>query len=300
MKIAIISLSAVLVAHFVTPVYALPGESWEIVTSGEMPGMPGSMPGITTTVCLQKGAEKDPKMLSQQNDGCVISDIKSTKNKTTWKMICNKDGNEMTGVGEVNHKAGSFDGKTIISGTSDGKPVDMTATFKGRKLGTVCDTSAPVVMSNGLENLNDLMGMAKAQMASAMDEQCEVSNFHAVDLISPRYFGQNAACAGKEKFACKIIAREVARDTKVYVKLAKHDDTSDLSIATVCGIKMEDLTKKVCATVDESNYKDLADYCPTEAKAFQSEQRRPEKSGSGATGSGLLDNAIKLKGLFGF
>lgn len=299
MNISVIRLFALFAASAATTAFAVPGENWTIATTSEVAGMPGGMPAMSINVCLQKGGEKDPKMLTQQNDECVLSDVKSTKSKTTWKMVCNKDGNEMTGVGEVSYKSSSFEGKTRITGASDGKPVDMTAIFKGKKIGTPCDTSTPPTVLNGMENMNEMMGMVKSQMASAMDEQCEVSNFRATELISPRFFGEKAACAGKEKYACKVISKEIVKNPKTYIKLAKHDDTSDVSIANICKINMEEVTKKVCATVDGNNYRDLIDYCPNEANAFEPERSKPEKSGSATTG-GLIDNASKLKGLFGF
>lgn len=303
MKKVIISLLAVFAGHCATTVHAVTGESWEIATKAEVVGMSYAIPDATTTVCLQKGAEKNPKMLVQQNDNCEITDVKSSGNKVSWKMSCNRNGDELTGSGEVKYKGDSFDGVTRLSGTSNGENVNLTANFKGKKKGTPCDPTAPVMTSAGMENMNEIMGMAKSHMASAMSEQCEVSNYRAVDLISPKFFGTNAACAGKEKFACKVINKEVVRDTAVFVKLAKHDDTSELSIAKICETNMASVTKKMCATVDGSNYKELEDYCPAEAKAFQSERSKP--GGSGASGEGnafsnTLDNARKLKGLFGF
>src|SRR5665647_1421399 len=130
MKTAIATFFALFAASATTTAYAVPGENWTIATTSEVAGMPGGMPAMAINVCLQKGGEKDPKMLTQQNDGCVLSDVKTTKSKTTWKMVCNKDGNEMTGVGEVSYKSSSFEGKTRITGTSEGKPVDMTAIYK--------------------------------------------------------------------------------------------------------------------------------------------------------------------------
>lgn len=299
MKHNIVALFALLAALFASPVYAVPGENWTIATTSEVAGTLGGMPAMSINVCLQKGGEKDPAMLTQQDTDCVVSDVKSTKNKTTWKMVCNKDGNKMTGVGEVSYKSSSFEGKTRITGTSEGKPIDMTAIFKGKKIGTPCDTSTPPAALNGMEGLSEMMGMAKSQMESAMSEQCEVSNFRAVELISPKFFGPKAACAGKEKFACKVIKKEVARDVAAYVKLAKHDDTSELSIADSCEINMADVTKKICVKVDGSNYMELADYCPAEAREFQTERSKQQQPGSGS-GGGVIDNALKLKGLFGF
>lgn len=309
MKKNIICLLVISAGYCATSVYAASatsGEIWEIVTKTDVAGMPNAMPEMTSSVCLQKGAEKDPKMLVQQDSTCEITDVKSSKGKTSWKMKCNRDGDEMAGSGEVKYKVGGFDGITKLSGKSNGEVINLTATFKGKKTGTACDPSAPVNTSKGMEDLNEMMGMAKSQMASAMNEQCEVANFHATDLISSKFFGPNAACAGKEKFACKVINKEVVRDVAAYVKLAKHDDTSELSIAGVCGINMSAVTGKICATVDESNYRELADYCPAEAKEFQSARSKSgtpgssSSSGDGNAFSTTIDNARKLKGLFGF
>ncbi|MDD2367448.1 MAG: DUF3617 family protein [Desulfuromonadaceae bacterium] len=305
MNLIIVSLLAVLAGCFVTEVSAAPGETWEIVTKTESQDSPGTLPEISMNVCLQKGSENDPKMLSNQNENCEVSDVKSTKSKVTWKISCDRDGDKMTGSGEVTHKVGSFTGISKLSGTSDGEPVNFTSRFSGKKLGTPCDTeSIAINASKSMDNLNEMMGMAKAQMASAINEQCEVSNYSATELISSKFFGTSAACPGKEKFACKVIKKEVVKDIAAYIKLAKHDDTSDISIAEICDIKMDELTKKVCAKVDANNFRELLDYCPSEAKAFEEEQSKPEKSGSssgsGSGASGLIDNAIKLKGLFGF
>lgn len=284
--------------------FAAAGESWEITTTTDMAGLPAGMGETTATVCFPKGAEKDPKQLMKQAGDCEVTDLKTVGSKTTWKMKCDKDGESMTGKGEVVHKKGSFKGVTKLAGTADGKEFNMTANYQGKRIGTPCDPSeAPATTVKGMENMNEMLGMANKQMASAMAEQCEVSNYRPVELISNKFFGPAAACAGKEKFACKVISKNVAKDTHVYAKLAKHDDTSDISIAKACAIDMEAATKSICKMVDSSNYKELAEYCPTEAKAFMVEQAPPSGSNSGSDGSttnSVIDGAKKLKGLFGF
>ncbi|MDD5057334.1 MAG: DUF3617 family protein [Sideroxydans sp.] len=289
--------------------YAASGEQWEVTTKTEMPGMPAGMGDTTMTVCLVKGAEKDPRQMMQQDSDCKVTDMKTAGNKTTWKMRCDKNGEVMTGTGEVTHKSSSYQGVTKLSGKSDSQTINMTASFSGKRIGTACDSSAaPVATVKGMENMNDMMGMAKSQMASAMAEQCEVSNYQAAELISSRFFGDNAACPGKEKFACKVISKDVKRNTEVYVKLAKHDDTSDVAIAKTCGIDMAAATKAICAKVDGSNYEELADYCPSEAKAFEAQRsysstpRSADVITDNPVGN-TIDNVQKLKslkGMFGF
>ncbi len=299
-KKMIISLTAAAVM-FTTSAYAAPGESWEITTKTDMPGMPAGMSETTVTVCMQKGAANDPKKLMQLESGCEITNLKTTGTKTTWKMRCDKDGDVMTGSGEVTQKSDSFQGVTRLSGKSDGTGINMTTNYQGKRIGAVCDTSAqPTIAIKGMENLNEMMGMASKQMASAMAEQCEVSNYQPVELISGRFFGPASACTGKEKFACKVINKNVVKSADVYVKLAKHDDTSDFSIAKACEIDMTATTKTICKIVDSNNYQELKEYCPSEAKAFEPERTGSSGSSSDSPVNSVIDGARKLKGLFGF
>jgi hypothetical protein len=291
---------------FVGPVYAAPGENWEIVTTTDMPGMPVSLGESTVTVCMPKGAEKDPKQLMSQAGDCQVSDLKTVGSKTNWKMRCDRGGEVMTGNGEVTYSSDSFKGVSRLSGTSEGRTAQMTANYLGKRIGTPCDTSAaPVAAIKGMESINELMGMANKQMASAIAEQCEVSNYRAAELVSNRFFGPTAACPGKEKFACKVISKNVTKNPDVYVKLAKHDDTSDISITKACEIDMEATTRLICKLVDSSNFEELAEYCPSEAKAYKVERSSAVSPGTGS-GSGdstvttVIDGARKLKGLFGF
>lgn len=292
---------AVSATLFTSSVFAASGESWEVTTKTDMPGMQVEMGETTVTMCIQKGAEKDPKQFLQLENGCKITNIKSIGTKTTWKMQCDKDGEVMTGSGEVTHKSDSFRGVTKLSGKSDGTIVNITANYQGKRLGTVCDTSeSPTVAVKGMENMNEMMGLANKQMASAMAEQCEVSNYAPAELISNRFFGPTAACPGKEKFACKVIIKNVSKNTAVYVKLAKHDDTSEVSIAKACVIDMAATTTSICKMVDSGNYQDLAEYCPAEAKAFEQERSGTTGTTSGSPVNSVIDGARKLKGLFGF
>ena len=299
-KTRIISITAAVVL-FAGTVYAASGESWEVTTKTVLPGMPTEMGETVATICIPKGAEKDPKQLMQLESGCEMTNLKTSGTKTVWKMQCTKDGDVMTGSGEVTHKSGSFLGVTRLSGKSDGTDINMTANYQGKRIGTACDTSAaPTVAIKGMENMNEMMGMASKQMASAMAEQCEVSNYKPADLISSRFFGPAPACPGKDTFACKVISKNVSKNAAVYVKLAKHDDTSDVSIAKACAIDMTATTKAICKTVDSGNYQELSEFCPAEARAFMPERTGTTSGASDSTVNTVIDGAKKLKGLFGF
>ncbi|MFA5371470.1 MAG: DUF3617 family protein [Sideroxydans sp.] len=301
---AIVSIVACL---FSGAALAAGGETWQVTTKTEMPGAPFAMPASTMTVCMEKGKENDPKRLAQQDSDCQMTDIKTSGKKTTWKMRCDKDGEKMTGNGEVTHSKDSFQGITKLSGKSDGETINMTMNYSGKRVGAACDPSAPpVVATPGMEDVNDMMGMAKAQMASEMAEQCEVARYDSKELVSNRFFGADGMCVSKQKFACKVISKDAPKKVDIYVALAKHDDTSDVSIAKICGIDMGAATKAICKKVDQNNYEQLEEYCPNEVKTF-ADAGRSYTSSSRSTSvitdnpvGNALDGAKKLKGLLGF
>ncbi|MDP2761937.1 MAG: DUF3617 family protein [Sideroxyarcus sp.] len=307
MKKYLSAVVSVVACLFSATALAATGETWQVTTQTDMPGAPFAMPASTMTVCMEKGKENDPKRLMQQDSDCQMSDIKTSGNKTTWKMRCDKDGEKMSGSGEVTHQANRYQGITKLSGQSAGETVDMTMNYSGKRAGVACDPSVPpVVAMPGMENMNDMMGMAKTQMASEMAEQCEVARYDAKELISNRFFGADAMCASKQKFACKVISKDVPKKTGVYVALAKHDDTSEVSIAELCKIDMAAATKSICKKVDSSNYGELEEYCQNEAKTFADAGRSytsTSRSSSVITDNpvgDVIDGARKLKGMFGF
>ena len=294
----------VVTSCYAATVYGASGETWEVTTKTADAVGSGFIPETVVTLCLPPGGAKDPQLLLRQENDCEMTDIKTAGKKTTWKVRCGSGDNEMTGTGDVTYSTNSYQGMTKLAGRSGGEPVHMKMTYQGKRVGAVCDTTAPPVVK-GMEGLGEIMGMAKTQMAAAVAEQCEVANYQAVDLISPRFFGANAACPDKEKFACKVIVKAVVKDPAAYGKLAKFEDTSDLGIAKACNIDMSATAKAICGKVNGNNYHDYTDYCPEEVKAYTVEQARP--AGQAATArpgdapvSNIIDNAIKLKGLFGF
>ncbi|GAB4120038.1 MAG: hypothetical protein Fur0026_10770 [Sideroxydans sp.] len=289
---------------------AAPGETWEVTSKSEMTGMPYAMPETTMTVCQSKSGEPDPKQMMEQDGNCKVSDVRHSGNKTTWKVRCDGDGQKMSGSGEITHGKSSYQGTMRMSGTADGEKVDMNATYSGKRIGAACDTSAPVVMGGkAMEDMNDMMGMAKAQMAADMAEQCEVGRYDAEQLMTNQFFGPQAMCAKNQKYACKVISKDVMKKPEVYLALVKHDDTSDISIAAACKIDMKATTKAICKKVDESNYEDFEEACPKEyakiaearesGRSYTSSSRSSDMVTDNPVGS-AIDGAKKLKGLFGF
>lgn len=305
-------LSCLLLVSSLIPSLALAaaGETWEVTSKTEMAGMPYAMPETVITVCQPKSGAPDPQQMMQDEGNCKVSDVKSSGNKVTWKVRCKGDGQDMKGGGEITHSKSSYQGSMHMSGTADGEKVDMKATYRGKRLGQACDTSAPVVVGGkGMEDMNEMMGMAKAQMAAGMAEQCEVGRYEAEQLMSNQFFGPNAMCAKNQKYACKVISKDVMKKPEVYLALVKHDDTSDISIAAACKIDMKAATKAACKKVDDNNYEDFEDACPAEYKKFSAMAAAGRSYTSSSRSSDMvtdnpvgnaIDGAKQLKGLFGF
>ena len=107
--------------------------SWEITSKMEMPGMPMVMPATTVRHCYTKEDIKDQKKVINRDKDCTVTDLKSSGNKVSWKMVC------------TGKNAGKFSGETIFSGDSynsvmnmqsdSGKGRSMTIKAKGRRVG---------------------------------------------------------------------------------------------------------------------------------------------------------------------
>ncbi len=123
-----------------TTALAAPGEWWEIATKSEMPGMPFAMPAQTMKVCVGKEDADNPRKTMQDKD-CKMTDMKTSGNKTTWKMRCDRNGEVMTGDGEFTSLSDGYQGMTHLKGTSGGRPFEMSSNYRGKRTGAKCDTS---------------------------------------------------------------------------------------------------------------------------------------------------------------
>lgn len=130
---------ALLFCTFASAASAAPGEWWEIDSKTEMPGMPYSIPATTTKVCVAKGAASDPRQ-TMQDPACKMTDVRTSGNKTTWKMHCVRNGEAMDGSGEFTGTPDNYQGVTRLKGTSGGHPIDMTSSYKGKRVGPACDS----------------------------------------------------------------------------------------------------------------------------------------------------------------
>ncbi|OIP98620.1 MAG: hypothetical protein AUK35_10305 [Zetaproteobacteria bacterium CG2_30_46_52] len=283
------------------------GETWHMTNEVVVNGMKFQVGGAGESMCLEKDAAQQLSQMMSQDGDCEVSDIKTSGDKTTWKMACDTDGENMQGNGEVVRTKSSLKGFTQLSGQSQGEPYTSRASFAGTRVGQACDTDAerfetPPSMAGSMDTLNSMMGMAQAQMQSGLQEQCQVSNYETKALISMRFFGKQGQCVSQQKYACKVISKDAFRDTESYIALAKYDDTSDIAISQVCGIDFTAATASICEKVDGDNYESLLDYCPKQAATFVrvAEQEKQTDSLTNNPITNTIDGVKKLKGMFNF
>lgn len=306
---------------FSASAFSAQGEYWEVSVKMEMPGMPFAMPATTSKVCIPKGGEKDPQRAAASKE-CVMTDIKTSGNKSSWKFKCNQDGEIMTGSGELSGNAHEYRGVMHMSGKSGGEDMKMTQTYHGKHIGGSCDAD---------EMMNKIKG-----------EMCDSSKFTTTAewISSAELFLKNKTCPDKKVPLCAAVRKDAPQDVSVYQTLLAIEKINGGFIAKTCGLSMVATTKALCKTMNEKNVGALSTYCPAEAKIYRENARRKacegrsytshedlskclkgkssvnadedsagepqptdgeskSKSGSNPVGT-VLDGAKKLKGIFGF
>lgn len=273
MKKQIVLSLACVAGAFSGGAFSAQGEYWEITTKMEMPGMPFAMPAQTMKVCIAKGAEQDPRSSSDKN--CEVTDVKTSGNKTSWKVRCNQNGEVMTGSGEASGNADKSEGTIHLNGMSGGTKVDMTQSYVNKRLGGSCD--------------------AEEQSKKIMGQVCDTSGYDTQQWIySTERFVKDThnTCPGKKEAACNVVRKEAPRDVNAYSALVQIDKNNGGSIAKGCGISMEATTKAICKTLSSSNADVLASYCPAEAKAYRENERRKACEGRSYTAKEDLSKCL--------
>lgn len=102
---------------------------WEVTTKMEMAGMPMAMPAQTSRVCSPKNRKEEDYV--PRREGCKMMDSSRVGGKLSYKMACDA----MTAVGEISYSPEKYEGKTHMTGAMDGRQVDMTQTFSGKRVG---------------------------------------------------------------------------------------------------------------------------------------------------------------------
>jgi hypothetical protein len=246
-------------------------ELWEVSTKMDMPGMPFSMPGQTTKVCVQKGHEKDPNnaVPKDKDQDCKMSDAKVSGNKSSWKMKC-EGKHPMTGSGEMTYGEGTYTGKMKMQ-SKDG---DMTMVYDGKRVGT-CNyaTDGPQAQGNAMKKE---MEAQQAQGQAELAKQCkealaedQYSKFlkpdcsWATDAASKKMCAQTS-CPDVKPQMCERLSKKM-NSSDSYKDIAANKEARKL--IKECGLPFEKATRDFChKQLDDKNYEDLAKYCEKEAR----------------------------------
>lgn len=122
-----------------TPVLAAGSdELWEVTSQTDMPGMPMKIPPSSIRMCVPKGQVNNPERTmpnKNQESKCKMIDLKSSANKTSWKMRCEGEA-AMSGSGEMTYGPDSYHSVVRTVTNYGGKTMNMTQVMDGKRIGT--------------------------------------------------------------------------------------------------------------------------------------------------------------------
>lgn len=277
-----------------TAAVAAPGEYWEYTMKMEMAGMPMAMPATTNKVCVAKGQEQDPRSTAEKD--CTVTDVKTTGNKTTWRMQCTRKGETITGVGEMTGTPDNSEGKMRITGTMDGEKIDMTQTYKNRRIGGACDSDALAKQAQAIADQNT----ARACDTTGFNTQRWLQNSHF-------YVDAKPVCAAKKDAFCEVVRRDVPRNVNDYLTYRMADKDKG-RVSAACGISAEATRKSICKALDANSndiraqlrapgaYQGMQAECPAEMKVYAEVTRKRFCEGRSFTARQKVSMADCLRG----
>ncbi len=110
---------------------------WEITVKSEIQGMPGGMgmPATTMTQCVKPADVQDGKRtVPQQDPKCEMKDYKLQGSTASWRFEC-KGPEAMSGSGSMSYSGNSYSGTTKMSMKQQGRVINMTQSYSGKRLG---------------------------------------------------------------------------------------------------------------------------------------------------------------------
>lgn len=238
-----------------------PDELWEMSMKMEMAGMP-AMPGHTTQVCKQKG-NRDPYTGQQdKNSDCKVTDVKTSGNTTTWKMVCTRP-EPMTGTGEMTHSGDKFNGVIKMRGKMDGENFDMTQVMSGRKVGS-CKYEEPA------KQANEMMAQQNAMMKEECDKQIEALN--PLMVFGGQGLPQESLiCRDRKKDFCAQSARvgKQMRASPAAFSEGNSKYQQWREAMQACGADPASVSGPVCkASADRKDWTFVSENCPAESRAL--------------------------------
>jgi hypothetical protein len=229
-----------------------PDELWDVDMKMEMAGAPVPMPSMARKVCQPKGRPDDRMVPIDKN--CQLIESKRAGSRFTFRFRCEGGGNDYTGTGEMEYQGTeAYKGRMTAKGKMEGEPVDMTAQWSGRRVGS-CTYEDPE------KKQAQVMAQVNAEMAKACDQLIE-------DLMTPMVVGESAVCRDRKADFCARAAKveQELRDPAGFEKHAQRDWRGALA---ACGRDAAPIVKQVCGTALASrDGAFLQKHCPDDAVA---------------------------------
>ena len=222
-------------------------ELWEVTTKMEMVGMPMAMPPQTNQVCRPAGKPQEEDAMPKDRE-CKMTDVRRSGYRTTYTMVCEgKD--KFTGTGDITSDATGYRGTLKIVGTMDGRPMNMTQSFSGRRLGN-CTYEDP-----------------KKKQEAMLGSQCD----QALERMETYAFTMDGSpCKSRKPEFCSRVAKAAQdmREPAGYRAIVeKRQDWAQTLGA--CGLDGAAVTRTACQrSVATRDYGFTAQYCEGDARAL--------------------------------
>lgn len=232
-----------------------PDDLWEITTKVEMAGMPMAIPPQTSQVCVRKGG-RDEELVPRDNKECKVLEFRQSGNKTTFRIICEGE-NKMTGTGEFEHAGNSYRGTMRMQGAVDGRPMNMTQTFSGKRVGA-CTFQDPGQQTKDMA--------AEAVAEACRDALNELNSYMFTMEQSPCKHMRPEFCGRVGK-----LAQEMREPAGFRTHSAKRSNWREL--LSGCGQDPEAVAKAACGrSVQNRDWNFVAEYCEADATRLVAQQ----------------------------
>ena len=134
---------SVIAALFGSAIYAqaAPGVYWDITTRTDISGLTIAMPAETHHVCLEPGAERDPKRLQDATRACQYVDIRQSGDQVSWQASCTLKNIAMNGAGVMNYTADTLSGNISMAAAGNNGSVAVKVALSGHRTGESCEAS---------------------------------------------------------------------------------------------------------------------------------------------------------------
>lgn len=265
MRVILRGVATMALICFATLAQAAPGEYWESTTKMDMAGMPFAMPDQTTRICVPKGREKDPA--ASVGKDCDVLESNVTSNRATFKVRCNKDGDVMTGTGDISFSPDRTEGRMAFTS----KHGDMKVNFVNKRVGGACDSDEQRKKYEATAN------QMQQQICTSVDLSSDVI------VTTPELFtAKDAPCAAKRDALCAAVLR--TGGTPVGYQAYK---TTYSNMPKACGIPIDTLRRNLCKAMNGNNaefVKSMRDpridrnalkaECPAEYKVYAETMRK--------------------------